>query len=216
MMSQKICSFSKAFFFSDFLISLNDFPLNQPFNRLPWHYNGNETISTLPLDIIDWVLIELRKELEPSSIAATKAVLLNSNGSVSESNGNAPISFPNIVPGDYYILIHHRNHLSVMSAYKQSLTNTVLAYDFTTSQMNAYGSGTLSDLGNGKYGLFSGDGNANGLVSEEDIQNFWIPQFLNSIDGYQQGDFDLDGSVTASDNNVFWLPNINKSIPFRK
>ncbi len=199
------------------LLNSNGFiPSQQPYNDSLWNYDGNEIASELNDDVVDWILIELRKKLAPSSRIAIKAVLLNSDGSVSETNGNSVISFPSVVPDDYYILIHHRNHLSVMSAFKQSLTNNSILYDFTSSQVNAYGSGTLSDLGDGKYGLFSGDGNANGLVSEEDIQNFWIPQFLNSIDGYQQGDFDLDGSVTASDNNVFWLPNINKSIPFQK
>ena len=74
--------------------------------------------------------------------------------------------------------------------------------------------GSYQDLGDGNFGLYSGDGNADGIISIDDIQDIWIPQFLNSSDGYQQGDFDMDGSVTASDNNMHWLPNSGKSIAF--
>jgi hypothetical protein len=36
-------------------------PLSQPYNNVPWNYNGTEYVGSIPnTDIVDWVLIELR------------------------------------------------------------------------------------------------------------------------------------------------------------
>ena len=102
-----------------------------------------------------------------------------------------------------------------MSANKVNLNMNSSNYNFTDSETKAYGTNAMEDLGNGKYGLYSGDGNGDGTISQSDIINVWLPQFLNSKDGYQSADFNLDGSVTASDNNIFWLNNngISSQVP---
>jgi hypothetical protein len=63
--------------------------------------------------------------------------------------------------------------------------------------------------------LYSGDANSDGTISQSDIINIWLPQFLNSVDGYQAADLNLDGSVTASDNNIYWQVNngISTQVP---
>ena len=57
--------------------------------------------------------------------------------------------------GDYYIVIEHRNHLSVMSKNKVTLPN-VTVYDFTTAQDKAYGTNPMADLGGGNLVCMSG------------------------------------------------------------
>ena len=190
-------------------------PKVQPFNVAPWNYSGSETVPVgFSENIVDWVLIELRTDLAASTQVARKAALIKSSGEVADVLKSG-LAFPNVPVGSYYIVVYHRNHLSVMSSTKVSLTDTPVLYDFTNSQAKAFGSNSMQNLGDGKYGLYSGDGNSDGIISNNDIQNIWIPQFLNSIDGYQTGDFNLDGSVTASDNNIFWLPNngIKSNVP---
>lgn len=182
-------------------------PLSQPYNTPPWNYNGTERVSKLPSNIVDWVLLEIRRETSASSVVARRAALLKSNGMIVDLDGTSPVLFTSVESGSYYIVVMHRNHIEVMSAGKVSLSSNALLYDFTNSESKAYGSNSMEDLGNGTYGLYSGDGNGDGSISQTDIINVWLPQFLNSKDGYQAGDFNLDGSVTASDNNIYWLNN---------
>ncbi len=44
-----------------------------------------------------------------------RAGLLKSDGTIVDLDGESPLRF-NVPPGDYYIKVEHRNHLSVMSA----------------------------------------------------------------------------------------------------
>lgn len=98
---------------------ISDFPFSQPFNTEPWNYIGNESITEIPNeDITDWVLVELREESMPESIVARRAALLKSNGNIVDLDGKSYLAFYNIEQGDYYLIVHHRNHLSVMSKNK--------------------------------------------------------------------------------------------------
>ena len=189
---------------------------SQPFSIAPWNYLGKEeVVSGFSDDIVDWVLIELRADQNSTTKIDEKACLIKETGKITGLD-RSDIFFPNLASGDYYILIHHRNHLSVMSSEKIHLSSTISHYDFRDSQSKAYGSEAMQNLGNGNFGLYSGDGNSDGEISNDDIQQIWIPEFLNSVDGYLQGDFNRDGSVTASDNNIYWLPNNGKKITFQK
>jgi hypothetical protein len=38
----------------------NILPLTQPYSGAPYLYNGTEALTTVPEDVVDWVLIELR------------------------------------------------------------------------------------------------------------------------------------------------------------
>jgi PKD repeat protein len=51
-----------------------DFPMNQPFNVSPWNYNGSENISFIPVNTVDWVLVEIRDAVSVES--ATPATIL--------------------------------------------------------------------------------------------------------------------------------------------
>ncbi len=95
------------------------FPLSQPFDTDPWNYNNDETIHEVPNEeITDWVLVELRSNTDPVSSVARRAALLRSNGNIVDLDGQSKLAFYNVENGEYYIIIHHRNHLAVMSAQK--------------------------------------------------------------------------------------------------
>ncbi len=93
-------------------------PNNQPFDTPPWDYAGQETASiTTDNDIVDWVLVELRSGDTPSTattIVETKAALLKSDGTIVDADGFTNLNF-SAAPGDYYIVIYHRNHLPIMT-----------------------------------------------------------------------------------------------------
>jgi hypothetical protein len=181
-------------------IYLDDFELRK--------VNGSsESVSSVPNDVIDWVLLGLRTTPEDTSVVAEKAVFLKTDGSVVALDGTSDVLFDNVSPGDYYITIDHRNHLGIMSKNPVSLSNTAELYDFTTSLDKAYGINPMRDLGNSTYGMYSGDGNATGSITASDNNTVWLYQFLNGKDGYNEGDYNCDGAVTASDNNMNWLMN---------
>ena len=53
-------------------------PLSQPYNNSPWNYSGNESVTSIPPNIVDWVLVELRSNKLTSSRVAIKAAFINS------------------------------------------------------------------------------------------------------------------------------------------
>ena len=109
--------------------------------------------------------------------------------------------------GDYYIVIKHRNHLSVMSDETVHLTNIITTlYDFTTSSDQFYGGGVgAKDLGSGVWGMIAGDGNGNGQVQNNDSEDIWKPD--NGTSGYKNSDFNMNGQVQNNDNEDYWKPN---------
>ena len=71
-----------------------------------------------------------------------------------------------------YIVIRHRNHLSVMSADKVTLPNSTLTlYDFTSGDGSQFYSGNGSgakELENNVWGMIAADGNGNGQIQNND------------------------------------------------
>ena len=184
-------------------------PLNDP-------YGKGESVGSIPSpDIVDWVLVQLRTATEEGNpetatvVEAERAAFLKKDGTIVDLDGTSPVSFTGISFGDYYIVVEHRNHLAVMSNTPVTLSDYTLTYDFTTAQNKAYTTGPnpMADLGDGNFGMFTGDGNANGSITASDNNSVWLPQFLAGEDGYKSGDYNLNGSVTASDNNSAWLIN---------
>ena len=99
---------------STLINSAGHLPLNQPYNTPPWNYQGSEQMDTIPADMVDWVLLELRDDYNNS--LGYRAAILLTNGSIVDTNLGPDISFPGIGAGSYYLLVDHRNHLPVMSA----------------------------------------------------------------------------------------------------
>ena len=181
-------------------------PNTQPFNTSPWNYNGSESLgSSSTSSYVDWVLVELRNSSNPTQIVARRAAILNNDGTLLNTDGSTSVPFNGIEEGSYYIAVFHRNHLAIMSANPVQLTANSPVYDFTNEINKAYGTDPMVNLGDGKFGMYAGDGNSNGGVTITDRNEIWAPQ--NGTMGYLNGDFNLDGGVTASDVNLYW--NIN-------
>lgn len=70
----------------------------------------------------DWILVDLRDKNNSSSSIFSRAAFLLDNGNIVDLDGENNIQFP--VPDDnYYLVIHHRNHLSVMSSQTLEISN---------------------------------------------------------------------------------------------
>ena len=185
-----------------YLDAQNLIPKTQPYNISPWNYAGTESVLSVPSSIVDWVLVELRFGITSNSIIAKRAGFLKSDGSIVDLDGNSPLRFDFVPEGKYYIVVRHRNHLAIMSSSPVMISNSSSLYDFTTSKTQAYGINPMLNLGNNVYGMYGGDGDANGGVSSADRNDVWRVE--NGRKGYLQGDFDLNGTVDNNDLNLHW------------
>lgn len=101
-------------------------PNQQPYSSSPWTYSGVEKVTndffTNNPDIVDWILVELRTGTSSSSTIAKRAALLNKYGKVVGLDGSSYLRF-GLPPGDYYVVIRHRNHLDIMSSTPLTIQN---------------------------------------------------------------------------------------------
>jgi len=188
-------------------------PMSQPYKVAPWNYTGSERVYDMPADIVDWVLVELRTDTAANTTVGRRAALLKSDGSIVDLDGASQVLFRRITPGNYYIVIRHRNHLSIMSASPISLnfTNSTV-YDFRSAQTQAFGTNAMQDLGGGVFGMIAADANSDGTINATDLNAFWIPQNGTPYN-YQTktSDFNLDATINATDLNLFWIPENGKA-----
>jgi len=158
---------------------------------------ANELVGTSTTDVDD-ITVELRDATDYHVVATTTASL--------QTNGNAVATFP-AVSGSYYIAVKHRNSLETWSASPVTVTGTPTSYDFTTSASQGYngnGFGNLVDLGDGTYGIYSGDINQDGNVDNLDY-SVWEEQAedVEPSTYYRAGDLNGDGNVDNLDYSVW-------------
>jgi hypothetical protein len=194
-------------------------PLSQPYQGSPWNYSGDEQVTTIPPGVVDWILLEWRDASAPSLANSStyiwrKAALLKADGSIVDMDGsNLPwIGNPQL-SGSLYILVHHRNHLSVISNFGAVLLDNLYEYDFSDQLNKAYGGSTgYKQIGSSplRFGMVSGDGDASGSINlNQDINSIWNTDAGKK--GYLRGDYDLNGQVQNQDKNDTWKPNLGKT-----
>ena len=99
------------------IFQLPSFPKTQPFSTTPWNYTGLEEVTELPNhEIVGWVLVELRNATTSPTEVYKRGAFLKQDGSIVDLDGESDLAFYDIPTGDYYIVVHHRNHLAVLSA----------------------------------------------------------------------------------------------------
>lgn len=92
----------------------NLLPHAQPYGASPWNYSGTENVSAfLDSGIVDWVLVELRAASPNGSVVARRAGFVLADGTLTDLDGASPIAL-NIIPGSYYLVVRHRNHLAIV------------------------------------------------------------------------------------------------------
>ena len=75
-------------------------PTSQPFNNPPWNYTGTETVTTVPENVTDWILVELRSD--ETTVVDKRAAFIKNNGTLIDLNGVSNIKFPTATAGNYY------------------------------------------------------------------------------------------------------------------
>ncbi|MCD4791480.1 MAG: hypothetical protein K8R37_15910, partial [Bacteroidales bacterium] len=193
------------------LNSNNHLPVDQPYVGPPWNYSGGEYVTSIPnTDVVDWVLIELRQTSGAASTAtagkriARQAGFILKNGDIVTTDGSGLLHFDVTITQNLYAVVLHRNHLGIMSSGPLTDVGGTYSWDFTSGTGQAYGTDAQKNLG-GIYGMYAGDGDANGTIEVADKNNIWSLQAGKK--GYWSGDFDMDGQVNNPDKNDIWVPN---------
>ncbi len=189
------------------------FPLSQPYDEAPWNYTGTESTASIPENVVDWVLIELRDAPEADSATSDKtidrqAAFLLNDGSVVGLDGISNPVFDNSINDSLFVVLYHRNHLSIMSSTPLTKSDGLYSYNFTDSGNSAYGgiqSQTL--LGSGLWGMISGDFNSDGTINALD-KSLWNSQAASH--GYLNSDCNLDSETDNKDKNDYFVPNLSR------
>jgi len=157
-----------------------------------------------------WVLVEVRDGVNPATVVARQAGLLQRDGDVvAPVDGLSPLRFT-LTPGSYHVAVKHRNHLGVMTGAPVMLSATPTTVDFTTMS-NSYGVYGQRQMG-GVYVLWMGDTNGDGKViaaGPGNDRNGFFAKVLNApnnsgfnvnyvVIGYSPSDVNLDGRTIAA------------------
>jgi len=185
-------------------------PAGQPYDREPWNYMGTEgenwTDADYSTDVVDWLLVSFRTNIQKNTEIGITAALLLKDGTV-----QIPDAFSLSTDADsMYIVIEHRNHIGVMTPQAIGIADNALTYDFTLAESyngNDTGAGQ-KQLPSGKWAMFAGDADQSDFPSY-DIQGLdKIPWEDDNglFDYYTAPDFNLNGDVNGGD-KVFWFDN---------
>ena len=196
---------------------LNPFiPMEQPYNGAPWLYNGTETLTEKPANMVDWVLVQAMEgtpDLVESNLTPieTKAGILLDNGKIIGVDNDRGISFNQLEWGqDYYFLVRHRNHLDILSATPSTAQHNV-CYDFTSNVTQAFGNFQQKESGDGFSMMLGGDLVSDGIIQVSDYDAWYsIPAAVNV---YGQTDANLDGFIQVSDYDEWFKNKARVGIP---
>ena len=187
----------------------------QDYQNKSQYLNGSNYVVvpyTIPTDITDWIQVEIRGD-DGSTVIEKKSCFLRNDGVVLDPDNLSENISLGITPGNYYIVVKHRNHLAIMSSDLVKLDG-LTTYDFTDLQSKAYSRGAdgMVTVSGGKFAMWAGDANSNGTIDATDFNNYWFIENGNPYDySTTPADFNLNGTIDATDFNNFWFLNNSKS-----
>lgn len=202
------------------LTSINNFPLTDPysvagaFNNAFTHVNNTTVATTTNAvvnttgnnSIIDWLFLELRTgTTNATTVAQSKAALLQSDGDIVAMDGISPVSFT-LPSGNYFIAVKHKNHLGFRTTNSFVLSSSPNLINFTNNSVPLYGSTPIVSISSQYYTMLGGDANSDHSIDAFDTIE-WEQQNGLFDDYYLNSDYNLDGSVDAFDSIVWELNN---------
>ena len=163
-------------------------------------YTGNSSmraslydlaLSTLPTET-DTITVNLWSPANLSNAAPDQSIK-----AIVHTNGEASVEIPAVVSGNpYYIAVKHRNHVETWSKLPISFSTNTINYFFDGPD-KAFNNNLLLQA-DGKYVIYGGDVNQDGVVDQNDIDN--IHNAANTFTtGYMSADANGDGIVDALD-----------------
>ena len=171
-------------------------------------YGTGETSTVIQSNsVTDWIKVELRNSVTPSTVVEARSGLLLSNGKIVDMDGVSPLSFNVATAGTYHVAIIHRNHIDFRTNVALSFTGgSTTVINFTIAAPNVFDT-ALKSIGGTTSAMFAGDGNGDNGVTPADAVLFRanFPATLNSTNfstntAAGRADYNLDGFVSPADN----------------
>jgi hypothetical protein len=122
-----------------------------------------------------------------------------------------------ILNRSFYISINHRNSFEVWSSNLVRCSDSAF-YDFTISDTSAYGNGLHSPmklLPDGRYAMYSGDVNQDGIIDAQDLDIVWLTTGSSPINLYYTTDLNADEIPDAQDIDILWLNSLGSLLVSR-
>lgn len=138
----------------------------------------------------DTLVLSLAESGYPYTTVLTTSAIQSLNGM---ATFKIPIFF---LQQPYYIVLKHRNALETWSSSPVQLAVSG-NYNFSNSPAQAYGN-NQADLGDGNYGIWSGDLNQDGMINETDFAEMETATW-NFYSGYVVPDITGDNNVESAD-----------------
>ena len=167
-------------------------------------------IGSLPTitghSLVDWIQVKLRTTATGSTVDSCNAFLLE-DGSVVDVNGNCSLPFYNTDGNEYYIVIHHRNHIDIMSAVKYSFGSS--PRDNTSGNENYIKNNNRNRLTKNNLVKHTSEGSQReatniDLTISGSIYGDGYKELETGIIGMYTGDINNDGEVTTSDYTTWY------------
>jgi len=186
-------------------------PLTQPYANAPYNYGGTESLTSIPANMVDWVLVEAREGTPNLSgnrttvTVETQAAILLDDGSIVSVDGTTQgLKFTNLTLGnDYHFCVRHRNHLDILTANSLPATS-IINYDFTTNINTALGSSQLKMATDGNAVMYAGEYSQDNVIQLTDFDIWRLEPAQLTV--YISTDGNLDGVVQVTDYDI-WAPN---------
>jgi regulation of enolase protein 1 (concanavalin A-like superfamily) len=159
--------------------------------------------AAIPASAVDSINIEIRNASSGSGSSYRRyaPAWLMSDGSIRAFGDTAKnyVEF-DTTGGSFYIVVRHRNHISVMSSTPQAISFAPAVYDFSTAQSKATGTNPMkkvSTSGADIFALYTGNVTpADQIINAQDrlvVKNALLQT------GYVIADVNLNGTVNATD-----------------
>ena len=140
--------------------------------------------------------------------AASPHAIAYSQKAVLATNGQGLYTFPGAVQGNsYFIVVKQRNTMETWSSAAILFNGPTVSYDFTNLASKSYGNNQVS-LGDGNFGIWSGDVNQDGFINLGDLTSI-EGSLLIYLLGYYSQDLNGDNLVESADFSL-----IENNLPF--
>ena len=160
------------------------------FNGVSMNKSKNALGDQFADPVADQITVELHEAVSPYVLAGGPYTV-NVN-----TDGSASVTVPASLGSSYYIVVKHRNSLETWNTSPLSFSGATMSYNFSSSANKAYGNNMK--LVSGKYVIFGGDVNQDGIVDSGDIIAV-DNDASNFINGYLTNDVNGDGTVNSDD-----------------
>jgi len=160
------------------------------FNGSSMNKSQNATGNQFTGNVADQITVELRNSTAPYALAGGPYTL------DLKTDGTASVTIPGSLNGSYYIVVKHRNSIESWTNSSVSFSGSAVDYNFSTSANMAYGSNLK--LVSGKYVIYGGDVNQDGIIDSDDL----IPvdnDAASFLSGYLATDVNGDGLIHSAD-----------------